>query len=317
MKIDKNIALAKAYLEAGDLVAIPTETVYGLAANALNSAAVVKIFEAKNRPFFNPLIVHIGASEKMDALISSKPTYVAALCEKFWPGPLSLVLPKSDIVPDIVSGGLDTVAIRMPNHPMTLKLLQVLDFPLAAPSANPFKYISPTSAQHVAGQMGDKLAYILDGGPSEVGLESTIIKCLENEIILLREGKIQADELEKCAGVKVLAFKGEGEKPQAPGMLSTHYAPSCKVIVGDIEALLEEYKEKKVGLLSFSKKRSAKNIKQQEILSSTADLAEAASNLFAALRKLDSSEIELILAEAVPNTGIGKAINDRLNRASK
>ncbi|MEX2591087.1 MAG: L-threonylcarbamoyladenylate synthase [Chitinophagales bacterium] len=316
MKIGKNIAVAKAALEAGELVAIPTETVYGLAANALDSKSVVKIFEAKNRPFFNPLIVHIGLAENLEELTNSKPAYVDKLIEEFWPGPLTLVLPKSNKVPDIVSGGLDTVAVRMPNHAMTLELLQSLNFPLAAPSANPFKYISPTTAEHVAAQMGDKVSYILDGGACKVGVESTIVKCLDDKILLLREGKIQAEEIEAFTGIKAEKVKTNNEKPEAPGMLSTHYAPNSKILIGNIADLIEKYSDKKLGILSFSEKYTAENILYQEILSSKENLSEAAANFFSALRNLDAAHVDLILAEYLPEEGIGRAVNDRLRRAS-
>lgn len=308
--------MAKQALEAGELVAIPTETVYGLAANALDPKAVAKIFEAKNRPFFNPLIVHIAEANALSELTIAQPAYVSALVKIFWPGPLTLVLPKSDKVPDIVSGGLDTVAVRMPKHPLTLELLKELDFPLAAPSANPFKYISPTTAEHVATQMQDKVAYILDGGNAEVGVESTIVKCLEGKIILLREGKIQAEEIREVSGVPIEKAQATDDKPQAPGMMQTHYAPSCKILVGNIDALLAENQDKQIGILAFGKMRNAPNIKHQEVLSEKGDLTEAAANFFSALRMLDAANVDLILAEYLPNESIGRAVNDRLRRAA-
>lgn len=316
MKIGKNISAAKTAIENGELVAIPTETVYGLAANGLDLQSVVKIFEAKNRPFFNPLILHIGKADMLDKLISQKPAYVDQLTNQFWPGPLTLVLPKSGLVPDIVTGGQDTVAVRMPNHSLTLELLNELDFPLAAPSANPFKYISPTSAEHVAKQLGNTVEYILDGGPCKVGVESTIIKCLDNEIILLREGKIQPEEIENLIGIKPVIASNNEQKPEAPGMLSVHYSPNHKILVGDISEMIRDNSDIRLGVLSFSEMHNANNIIHEEILSPNGDLHEAATNFFSALRKLDEANIDLILAEFVPDKGIGRAVNDRLRRAA-
>lgn len=316
MKIGKNISAAKTAIENGELVAIPTETVYGLAANGLDPQSVVKIFEAKNRPFFNPLILHIGKADMLDKLIAQKPAYVDQLTNQFWPGPLTLVLPKLGLVPDIVTGGQDTVAVRMPNHSLTLELLNELDFPLAAPSANPFKYISPTSAEHVAKQLGNTVEYILDGGPCKVGVESTIIKCLDNQIILLREGKIQPEEIENLIGIKPVIASNNEQKPEAPGMLSVHYSPNHKILVGDISEMIRDNSDKRLGVLSFSEMHNANNIIHEEVLSPNGDLHEAATNFFSALRKLDEANIDLILAEFVPDKGIGRAVNDRLRRAA-
>ena len=293
-------------------MAIPTETVYGLAANALNADAVVKIFSIKNRPHFDPLIVHISSLDKVHDLVLDFPSKAETLAKKFWPGPLTLVLKKRDIIPDIVSSGLDTVGIRMPDHGMTQELLGQLDFPLAAPSANPFGYISPTSAEHVMKQLGEKIPMILDGGNCRVGLESTIVDCTSHIPVILRLGGITEEQITACIG-EVTVMTTSGSNPQAPGMLLSHYAPHKKIIVGVIKNLLAKHSGKKLAILSFEDEYLRY---RNYILSEKADLSEAAKNLFAALRELDNSDAEIILAEWVPNVGIGKAINDKLRRAS-
>lgn len=300
------------HLKRGGLVAIPTETVYGLAANALEARSVVKIFEAKNRPGFDPLIVHIGRLEQIFELARSFPREAARLTEKFWPGPLTIILKKRSIIPELVTSGLDTVGIRMPSHELTQELLEKLPFPLAAPSANPFGYISPTSAEHVAAQLGDKVDYILDGGVCSVGVESTIISFEEKVPEILRLGGLEVDEIRRY--VKNFKIRtASSDNPAAPGMLTGHYSPRTPLVIGDINDLRKKYSDKKVCFLSFSTNYFEI---EGEILSKKGNLNEAARNLFAAMRRLDASDCEVILAESFPEKGLGMAINDRLRRAA-
>lgn len=316
-EIGQDIAKAKSLLEKGELVAIPTETVYGLAANALNPDAAASIFEAKNRPSFDPLIIHTDSVDKINQWVEEIPESLTLLAEKFWPGPLTLLLPRKSIIPDIVTSGLDRVAVRIPSHPLTLELLKTLDFPLAAPSANPFGYISPTSAEHVNKQLGGQIPYILDGGPSQVGLESTIVGIEEGEVIVYRLGGLDIREIEAVVGaVKVKTHSSSN--PSAPGLLESHYAPRKPFIVGDVASLLPQFLEKgqKVGVLTLSQIfREVPELDQIQ-LSAIGDLKEAAAKLFAAMRSLDDLNLDVILAEWMPNEGLGKAMNDRLQRAS-
>jgi L-threonylcarbamoyladenylate synthase len=313
MAIGTDIAHAAALLGRGEIVAIPTETVYGLAANAYDEAAVLKIFQAKQRPAFDPLIVHIHQGAQVQDLVRELPPGADALMAQFWPGPLTLVLPKAPRVPDLVTSGLDTVAVRMPAHPVAQQLLQALPFPLAAPSANPFGYVSPTTAQHVADQLGGKVPYILDGGPCTVGVESTIVGWEQEEQrwLLYRPGGTPVERIEAVIGRTAPAKKQL--LPASPGMLESHYAPRKSVIIGDVPALLREHAGKRIGVISFSTDHGAAH---NEVLSPSGDIAEAARHLFAALRRLDAGDPDLILAEVFPQEGLGVAINDRLRRAA-
>ena len=311
--IGKDISKAAELLAQNEIVAIPTETVYGLAANALNPDAVLKIFEAKNRPHFDPLIVHISAKTELNKYILSVPLAARKLIDAFWPGPLTLVLPKRKIIPDLVTSGLPEVAIRMPSHPVALQLLNLLPFPLAAPSANPFGYISPTTAQHVAEQLRNKIPYILDGGPAYVGVESTIVRFENEMVIVLRLGGIAVEEIEEvCEKVEIQI--NPKDHPIAPGQLSSHYAPRKPLYVGDIAVLMNKFEDKKTGIISFGK-TVLNNVYKEWNLSQNADLHEAAKNLFSILREADISDVDIIIAGFVPDIGLGKAINDRLKRA--
>jgi len=314
-KIGKDIALAKQLLESGQLVAIPTETVYGLAANGLDPVAVARIFEAKNRPSFNPLILHVASVEQAKALTREFPTKAQQLADVFWPGPLTIVLPKHDSVPEIATGGLDTVALRIPAHSLALELLRALNFPLAAPSANPSGYVSPTQALHVAEQLGEKVAYILDGGASSVGVESTIVMVKGDEVFLLRQGGISEETLKQVVGAITIA-PGTPDKPQAPGMLLNHYATGKRIWLGNLNQLHAQHFDRTIGVLAFKAPLPEIPLERQRILSPKGDLTEAAANVFAYLRELDKLDIDLIIAEPVPNEGIGRAVNDRLHRAS-
>lgn len=306
---------AKHFLESGETVGIPTETVYGLAADALNEDAVLRIFAAKNRPYFDPLIVHTHAKEEIKKYSEEIPDKAAQLIEQFMPGPLTVLLKKKKIVSDLITAGLNRVAIRIPNHPLLLQLLAQLDFPLAAPSANPFGYISPTTAQHVFDQLQGKIPYILDGGPTLVGVESTIIGFENDEAIVYRLGGLTIEEIEKIIG-KVNIQVNENSNPKSPGMLKSHYAPRKNLRIGEIENLRTEMLPNKFGVIAFDKYMDGIEKKNQILLSSSGNLNEAAKNLFAAMRKLDDSDVEEILAVKFPEEGLGRAINDRLKRAS-
>ena len=313
--IDSALEPAVDWLLRGACVAIPTETVYGLAANALDPAAVVKIFEVKNRPAFDPLIVHVPDLEATARYAEAFPAALRALAERFWPGPLTLLLPKRALIPDLVTSGLPRVALRMPAHPLALRLLRSLPFPLAAPSANPFGYISPTTAQHVYDQLQGKIPYILDGGPCTIGVESTIVGFEDGRPVVYRLGGLALEDIEAVAGPVVVALN-QSSNPAAPGMLKTHYAPRKLLILGNIGENIARFGDRKTGLLWFQNPGGGFDSKRQTILSETGNLAEAAQNLFAALRMLDESDVDLILAEPCPETGLGRAINDRLRRAA-
>ncbi len=311
--IGTNIAEAAGILSNGGIVGIPTETVYGLAANAFNADAVVKIFEAKKRPFFDPLIVHTNSIDRVAEFVDEVPELAYALYQKFAPGPLTILLKKNAaIIPDIVTAGLDTVAVRIPNHSLTLELLSQLPFPLAAPSANPFGYVSPTTAQHVNEQLGTEVPYILDGGPCEVGLESTIISIEGDKIIIHRLGGITIDDL-KAFSANVVMQINASSNPVAPGTLESHYAPNKKVFFEDNYP--EDTALVNVGYIGFDKPHSGVKAENQMLLSPTGSLAEAAHNLFAALRGMDKLGIDTILVARFPQQGLGLAINDRLTRA--
>jgi L-threonylcarbamoyladenylate synthase len=308
--IGTDLARAALLLRGGGIVAIPTETVYGLAANAYDTDAVLRIFQVKDRPSFDPLIVHVHDRSQVDS-VAFVPPEAEELMKRFWPGPLTLVLLKKPRVPDIVTSGLDTVGVRMPAHPMALELLRTLDFPLAAPSANPFGYVSPTTAQHVANQLGEKIPYVLDGGPCSVGIESTIVGWEDGQRVLYRAGGVPVEAIEAVMGAMGTASRKV--VPVAPGMIESHYAPRKPLIVGDVTGLLGENAGKRSAVISFHERFSSWRC---ETLSPSGDLNEAARNLFAAIRSLDASDAEVILAEVFPDEGLGRAINDRLRRAA-
>jgi L-threonylcarbamoyladenylate synthase len=311
--VSRDINEVIGFLKEGQTVGIPTETVYGLAANAFNNEAVSRIFEAKNRPTFDPLIVHIADASDLQVVARSVPSKAAFLAEAFWPGPLTLVLPKQPSIGDLVTSGLDTVGVRCPKHELTRALIRACGFPLAAPSANPFGYISPTQAAHVLKQLGGIIPAILDGGNCEVGVESTIVQVdEENNATVLRMGGLTVEEIEKAIG-KVEVNVASSSKPSAPGMLLSHYAPRKPFRLGNLEELIKQCSEENFAVLSFCSHYEAKNAR---VLSAAANLTEAAAHLFAYMRELDESDATVILAERVPNEGLGRAINDRLNRAA-
>jgi len=306
----KELEIAANYIQEGKIVAFPTETVYGLGANALNPLAVAKIFELKERPSFDPLIVHIADLSDIEKLTIASDERVYKLAQKFWPGPLTIVLPKSKIVPDIVTSGLPTVGIRMPNNEIALELIRKSRCPIAAPSANKFGKISPTNVQHVK-----KLAnvdFILDGGKTQVGIESTIISLNSKGFEILRPGIITREEIES-----ILPYFSENTYQNiigAPGMLKSHYSPS-KPLYFLNEFALRNLDRDKAGLLSFSG-NDTEAYKTVIRLTYTQDLKEYAVNLFEAMHNLEESDVKFIVVEPVPESGIGIAIMDRLKKAA-
>lgn len=312
-----DLIYAKELLEKGDIIAIPTETVYGLAGNALNEDAIIKIFDTKKRPFYNPLIVHISSKEKIDELAEEIPQIAYKLADKFWPGSLTMILKKKPHIPNIVTGGKDTVAIRIPNHPMTLSLLNQLDFPLAAPSANPFGTISPTQSIHVKNYFEDDIKLILDGGTCEKGMESTIIGFENEKVILYRHGAIPIEEIELLAGEMQYNIS-ENNAPMAPGMLSKHYAPTTFTIATtNLLDTIELYPNIKMGIVAFKNYTLNQKEIKLELITNNDNLEEAAKNFYAALHRLDNENLDLIIIERPPFQSIGKTINDRIDRAIK
>ena len=314
--IGTDISEAKRWLDDNQVVGIPTETVYGLAGNALNPEAVLRIFKVKNRPSFDPLIVHVAQIEQVYAITEDIPEPLLNLAQAFWPGPLTLLLPRKNIIPDLVTSGLETVAIRIPSHPLTRSLLGALAYPLAAPSANPFGYISPTTARHVEDQLGDQVPYILDGGPATVGLESTITGLEEGKLIVFRVGGLSVQQLEEKAGTSLEIRPHSSSNPKAPGQLKSHYAPTIPVRMQDPETLLAAFAAEDIGVIAFNELDDRIPEANQVVLSETGDLDEAARHLFQALRTLDNRTLKIISAQAVPDQGLGKAINDRIRRGS-
>lgn len=313
-EIGKNINLAADLLLKGKLVAIPTETVYGLAANALNETAVLSIFEAKQRPFFDPLIIHVHSQEAAKKYADFHDTRLIKLAETFWPGPLTLLLAKKEIIPAMVTSGLEQVAVRVPKHTITLELLEKLNLPLAAPSANPFGYVSPTEPAHVNKQLGDKIDYILDGGSAEVGLESTIVGIEDNEVCIFRLGGLAVEDIEEVIGKVELRINNSSD-PKAPGQLKNHYAPKKPLFIGNTTFLIKQNSDKKIALICFGEEVKLDDLEIFN-LSPTKNLNEAALNLFKFLRLSDESAADIVICELLPDEGLGKAINDRLHRAA-
>ena len=315
-----DLILAKKLLTEGKLVAIPTETVYGLAANGLDETAVAGIFSAKNRPTFDPLILHVASIEQAQSLCTDWPEMADKLACAFWPGPLTLILPKANHVPDLTTSGQPTVGIRMPNNKLTLELLSTLPFPLAAPSANPFGYVSPTKAQHVADQLGDRIDYILDDGDCSVGIESTIIAIENGAPKVLRLGGLSLERISDVLGVPVLEHLNQNSNPQAPGQLDQHYSPRCKLIA--LNTMPASDIDPSVPIIYFSKQEAQRDSNNNlsdgphYYLSDSGDTNQAASNLFSTLRRLDQDNQKIAYFEWAPQNGLGRAINDRLERAA-
>ncbi len=307
----ETIREAAGHLRAGRLVAFPTETVYGVGADATNGTAVASIFEAKGRPRFNPLIVHVANAQAAERYVALD-ALAQNLAAKFWPGPLTLVLPRkiNSGIADLVTAGLDTVAIRVPDHAIARALLLEAGVPVAAPSANRSGHVSPTTAAHVSADLDDKLALILDGGPTQHGLESTVVAIAGGIFTIMRPGAVTAEQIASVTGVPVArAFEG-GDRPQSPGQLASHYAPSCGV---RLDATTVEPGEALLTFGSISIATDGPIIN----LSRSGSLVEAATNLFAALRALDQPNVRCIAVTPIPTHGLGEAINDRLRRAEK
>ena len=322
----KNNSLTKAasILKKEGIGAFPTETVYGLGADAFNVKAVAKIFEAKKRPVFDPLIVHVARAKQLDGLCESIPPQAKKLIKKFWPGPLTLVLPKKDAVPDLVTAGLSTVAVRCPKHPIAQKLLRTFGKPIAAPSANKFGFTSATDADSVKKELGKKIHFVLDGGRTPVGVESTIVAFTKKGCKILRPGAVTLEDIKKVIPHVSVERKPIG-KVQAPGQLDQHYATrrplallneSGSTLTRAIKKLEHVRPKLRIGLLSFNTKPASRLFKATRTLSRKSDLKEAAHELFSSMRALDNERLDVILAETVPAKGIGLAIMDRLKRAS-
>jgi L-threonylcarbamoyladenylate synthase len=313
----ESIRLAAEVIRAGGLVAFPTETVYGLGCDALNPDAAAKVFEAKQRPRFDPLIVHLADRSMIETVVMFVPSSAQRLMDVFWPGPLTLILPKQPVVPDLVTAGLATVAVRMPDHSIARSLIREAQTPIAAPSANPFGYVSPTTAQHVRDGLGDRVDLILDGGPCPVGVESTILSLAGARPELLRPGSLTLEAIRTVIG-PVDRATSAAETVQVPGQSPRHYATRTAVTIlpgPGAWPILES--GERVGLLAMSKPRDlAGQFHTVEVLSPTGDLREAARNLFAALRKLDALGLDRIYAEPCVETGLGLAIMDRLRRCA-
>lgn len=326
------MAQAAEVIRRGEIVAFPTETVYGLGADATDGSAVAKIFVAKGRPSDNPLIVHVADREQLAAVVSSVPPTAEKLMERFWPGPLTLVLPKRPSIPDAVTCGLSTVGVRMPNHPVALALIKAAGVPLAAPSANKSGRPSPTAADHVLEDLGGSIPLVLDGGETGLGLESTVLDMTADPPVLLRPGGVTLEQI--CAEigpveVAAAVHGGEtGEAPRSPGMKYTHYAPKARLLLVEgpvlqmqekIRDLIREFDEegRRVGVMSSAESRGVYQHAHVVLEYGTReDLAGIASGLFSTLRAFDRHGIDVILAEGVPATGIGLAIMNRLRRAA-
>jgi L-threonylcarbamoyladenylate synthase len=313
----QSIQHAAELLHQGKLVAIPTETVYGLGADASNPEAVVKIFKAKGRPSDHPLIVHLAYAAQIQDWAERVPSSAQLLAREFWPGPLTLILPKKPWVPPVVTGGQDTVALRVPDNPVALWLLRVFGGGIAAPSANRFGRISPTLAEHVAEELGDAVDCILDGGPCLVGLESTIIDLTDSQPTILRPGRITRSQLEAVLQVPV-ALKSQ-HKIRAPGMLASHYAPNTPAFLCAADGLLMQLNQRqgegeRVGVLSFSPELADLYATDQRRLPEQAEAYEAA--LYSALRELDQLKLDSILVEQPPELEEWQAVIDRLSKAT-
>ena len=309
-----SVSEAARLLKEGEVVAIPTETVYGLAGNAFEPKALAKIFAAKERPTFDPLIVHIADIAQLSDIAKDIPDSAYKLAEAYWPGPMTIILPKKDCIPDLCTSALPSVAVRFPSHPIAQAIIKESGLPLAAPSANLFKHVSPTTAEHVAAQLADRIAGIVNGGPCSVGVESSIISLTGEKPTVLRPGAITPEMFAKVLGD--VAIKESTSKPGqpmlAPGQCDTHYRPQVPLYYGEIPVgyTLPEHTVR----IAFG--TQAGPIPATVNLSATGDMVEATSKLYAFMHDLDKTEYDLILVDPIPNTGVGMALNDRLKRAS-
>jgi L-threonylcarbamoyladenylate synthase len=315
-RVGPELGPAISLLKAGDVVAIPTETVYGLAGNAYSEEAVRRIYAIKQRPLHNPLIVHVSDVSKISEIAADIPELAWTLLERFSPGPLTLLLPKRPVVSDLVTAGLPRVAVRIPAHPLALELLRNLDFPLTAPSANPFGYISPTHPEHVLNQLGGKIAYILDGGICDKGIESTVVGFEDGKPVIYRLGAVSEEEIRNVAKTAMVRDK-ENAAPPGPGMLAHHYSPHTRLIFAeDSGELVQALRPEDIGILAFQERWPDIPRENQIVLSPAGNLDEAAHKLYGALHALDALNLRLIVAEKLPDHGMGRAMNDRLRRAA-
>lgn len=328
----KDMDKAADLIRVGEVVAFPTETVYGLGADGLNKEAIKKIYSAKGRPGDNPLILHVDSIEMLKTLVVDVPTEAYICSEKFWPGPLTILFKKSDLVPDIITAGLDTVAIRMPSHPVALELIKKAGRPIAAPSANTSGRPSPTRASHVVEDMNGKIAMIIDGGETGVGLESTVLDLTEKEPMILRPGGVTLEDLlEVLPNVSIDPGLLEGSNnditPKSPGQKYRHYAPKASMILfsGDRDKIVQkiiqtakkqEKENKKVGLLVTEENKEEYSFDNVVVMGSSKDIKTIAHGLFDAIRRLDEMEVDIILCEAVKEDEIGMAIMNRLLKAA-
>lgn len=299
--ITRDLSIAKNYLQNGEVIGLPTETVYGLAGNAFDEIAIQKIYSIKQRPATNPLIVHVGSIDLAESFVAEFPPPLRKLAEKFWPGPLTLLLKKTDRIPDVVTAGSDRVAIRIPDHPLTLELLNQLDFPLVAPSANPYTKISPTTAEQVDEYFGDQVRIVLQGGACNKGLESTIVGMEENQVIVYRLGAIAVEELESVIGE--VHIRNQADKTiLAPGMTKKHYSPITPLIITpDTIGYQQKHPEKNIGIF----------------LTGDENPEEVAPLFYQTLQALDQKGHDVLIANYFPETGLGRTLNDRLRRASR
>jgi len=307
------VAEAARILRAGGVVAFPTETVYGLGADAMNPGAVARVFEVKARPSFDPLIVHLADAEELPRVARTADPRASLLAARFWPGPLTLVLPRREELPELVTAGLDTVGVRVPAHAAARSLIREAGTPLAAPSANPFGYVSPTTAAHVAERLGDTIDLVLDGGPCPVGVESTILSLVSDPPVILRPGGTPREDLEAALGAR-LEVAAPAERPLAPGHLERHYATRTPLRL--LPGRAGEAPPGRVGLLAYRGAPAAGRWAAIEVLAPDGRPATAAAALFAALRRLDALGLDLIAAEPCPEEGLGHAIMDRLRRSA-
>lgn len=307
--------IAKSQLEAHQVVVIPTETVYGLAANAFSDTAIQKIYDIKNRPSTNPLIVHMASKDQLFQVAKNIPEAALVLAKSFWPGPLTLVLEKKETIPFKITAGKDTVGVRVPNHPLTLRLLNKLAFPLVAPSANRSNHISPTTSGHVRASLGVKTPFILEGGRCKKGIESTIVGFENGQPVLYRLGAIDVAAIEEVLGTEL--NHGLVGKSVSPGQSKTHYAPQSPcVITQQVQAVVKSHTGQKLGVLFFATNSIGDASIPYRVLSPTGNLEEAAANLYKALHELDAMALDLIVLERLPGSGLAAAINDRLSRAA-
>ncbi len=314
-EIGTDIHKAVDLLTSGELVAIPTETVYGLAGNAFSSTVIKKIFEVKNRPFTNPLIVHIASADKLSSIVKQVPGIALQLLHTFSPGPLTLILPKKDIVPDCVTAHSSQVAVRIPNHRLCIELLNMLPFPLAAPSANKFTSISPTNPNHVMNQLSGAIPYILDGGFCDKGIESTIVGFENDTIMVYRLGAITIEQLQEIhPNIRLVK---DNRVIHSPGMMKHHYAPKTPLFLTEnVADTIQSFNTKKIAVLYFKQPAVECAAACKQVLSINGNLQEAAANLYKTLYELDKLQPDIIIAERLPDIGLGQSINDRLKRAT-